>query len=110
MRIEALHISSYDSSNWQVIFFLSPHKNCTMFLGRQTQPKTNMAFGLWAHIVVAMCVQKSRSAATHTSTYLRTISGGATPGAAGCYPWHQLQHPFPRPCPSDGAAGAGTAA
>ena len=56
----------------QIIFFLSPHKNCTMFLKRQTQPKTNIVFGLWAHVLVAMCVQKSRSAAARASTYTCT--------------------------------------
>ena len=52
-----------------IIFFLSPNKNCTMFLRRQTQPKTNIVFGLLAHVLVAMCMQKSWSASTHTSTY-----------------------------------------
>ena len=45
----------------------SAHQICPIAPSKQTQPETNMVFGLCAQILVAMCVQKSRSAATHTS-------------------------------------------
>ena len=52
----------------------SPHKICPVVLRKQTQPETNIVFGLCAQILVAMCVQKSRSATAHKSGHTHTYA------------------------------------